>query len=108
MVRSDVLGNILPAMGRDWSHAGVACLYNSIQSNGYNMLYLTSRAIGQSSITRNYLTSLQQDEMFLPRGPIIMSPDRLMTSFKREIVLRQPEVLLRSFFTSPRFSKLLP
>lgn len=93
ITRSDVLGNILPAMGRDWSHPGVAKLYNSIQNNGYNILYLTSRAIGQSTITRNYLTSLQQEDILLPRGPIIMSPDRLMTSFKREIVLRQPEVI---------------
>ena len=28
----------------------------------------------------------------MPLGPIIMSPDRLLYSFKREVILRRPEV----------------
>jgi phosphatidate phosphatase PAH1 len=38
------------------------------------------------------LTSLQQDESTLPKGPVIMSPDRLMYSFKREVIYKRPEV----------------
>jgi phosphatidate phosphatase LPIN len=70
-------------VGRDWTHAGVANLYTSIRQNGYLILYLTSRAIGQSSSTRVYLDSIEQGSCQLPEGPIIMSPDRLFKSFHR-------------------------
>lgn len=46
-LRSDLLGNFLPLMGRDWSHAGVTALFSSVAKHGYEFLYLTSRAIGQ-------------------------------------------------------------
>lgn len=43
--------------------------------------------------TRGYLQSLQQDANFkLPDGPCIMSPDRLMHSFKREVIDRKPQL----------------
>lgn len=61
-------------------------------------MYLTARAIGQSATTRNYLTSLQQDGSVLPQGPIIMSPDRLIYSFKREVIYKRPEVIKRDFY----------
>ena len=47
ITRSDTLGHVLPAFGRDWTHGGVAHLYSDIRRNGYNLLYVTSRAIGQ-------------------------------------------------------------
>ena len=37
----------MPMMGRDWSQPGVASLYSNIRKNGYQILYLTARAIGQ-------------------------------------------------------------
>lgn len=70
-------------VGRDWTHAGVANLYTSIQRNGYSILYLTSRPIGQSNSTRVYLDGIEQGSCQLPEGPIIMSPDRLFKSFHR-------------------------
>ena len=45
--RSDVLGHMFTMVGKDWTHAGVANLYTNICQNGYRILYLTSRAIGQ-------------------------------------------------------------
>lgn len=34
-----------------------------------------------------------QDQLFkLPDGPVIMSPDRLLRSFKREVIHRQPQM----------------
>lgn len=39
-------------IGRDWTHLGVAKLYTDIARNGYKMMYLTSRAIGQADTTR--------------------------------------------------------
>ena len=47
ITKSDVLGHIMPLMGRDWTHEGITELYSSIQSSGYQMMYLTARAIGQ-------------------------------------------------------------
>ena len=42
-------------VGKDWSHAGVASLYTNITNNGYKIVYLTSRAIGQARSTKEYL-----------------------------------------------------
>ena len=78
-------------VGRDWTHLGVAGLYTAIQRNGYQMMYLTSRAIGQASYTRDYLKKVEQGRFQLPDGPVIMSPDRLFKSFHREVILKKPE-----------------
>lgn len=86
ITKSDVLGHIMPRFGHDWSHPGIAELFNRINYNGYHILYLTARAIGQADTTRAYITSLRQGEYSLPEGPIIMSPDRLMRSFNREVI----------------------
>ena len=93
ITKSDVLGHILPRFGKDWSHDGVAELYTNIKKNDYEFLYLTSRAIGMADSTRSYLSSLEQDSSYkLPDGPCIMSPDRLMHSFKREVIDRKPHL----------------
>ena len=93
ITKSDVLGHILPRFGKDWSHQGVAELYTNIRKNGYEFLYLTSRAIGMADSTRSYLQTLEQENTFkLPDGPCIMSPDRLMHSFKREVIDRKPHI----------------
>ncbi len=42
----------MPMMGRDWSQPGVASLYSNIRINGYQILYLTARAIGQVIVMR--------------------------------------------------------
>lgn len=49
--RSDVLGHILPMVGRDWAQLGVAQLFSKIEANGYKLLYLSARAIGQSRVS---------------------------------------------------------
>lgn len=79
-------------IGRDWTHAGVAKLYTDIANNGYHMLYLTSRSVGQADATRAYLKGIEQSRYRLPDGPVIMSPDRTMAALRREIYLRKPEV----------------
>jgi len=96
ITKSDVLGHILPVLGEDWSHSGVAELYTNIQKNGYQILYLTARAIGQSGTTRNFLDKVVQSashksEITLPKGPVFMSPDRVFDSLMREVILRCPE-----------------
>ncbi|GAA6018276.1 hypothetical protein JCM11491_005138 [Sporobolomyces phaffii] len=92
ITKSDALGHVFTMIGRDWTHLGVAKLYTDISRNGYKMMYLTSRAIGQADTTREYLKGIKQNGFQLPEGPVIMSPDRLMTSLHREVIMRKPEV----------------
>lgn len=89
--RSDVFGQILPILGRDWSHSGVVQLYSTIKANGYHILYLTARPIGQANITRGYISTLKQGEEKMPQGPVFMSPSRLLSAFNQEVILRRPE-----------------
>lgn len=60
ITRSDVLGHIMPYVGKDWSHEGIVELYNNIEQNGYQFIYLTARSICQSVATKNYLNNLSQ------------------------------------------------
>ncbi|KAJ6145339.1 hypothetical protein N7470_009234 [Penicillium chermesinum] len=92
ITKSDALGHVLNMIGRDWTHAGVAKLYTDIVNNGYNIMYLTSRSVGQTDTTRAYLYGVCQDGYRLPKGPVICSPDRTMAALRREIYLRKPEV----------------
>lgn len=99
ITRSDVFGQILPVLGQDWSQEGVAHLFTNIANNGYRILYLTARAIGQASLTKGFLQSVVQEyvgsdgvtkQMRLPDGPVFMSPDRILQSLNREVILRTP------------------
>ncbi|ODQ67499.1 LNS2-domain-containing protein [Nadsonia fulvescens var. elongata DSM 6958] len=92
ITKSDALGHVLAMIGRDWTHVGVAKLFADISSNGYNVMYLTARSVGQAHSTRSYLQSVEQDGIRLPSGPVILSPDRTMAALRREVIMRQPEV----------------
>ncbi|KAF2664016.1 LNS2-domain-containing protein [Microthyrium microscopicum] len=92
ITKSDALGHVLNMIGRDWTHLGVAKLYTDIVANGYNILYLTSRSVGQADTTRGYLNGVVQEGYKLPKGPVILSPDRTMAALRREVYLRKPEV----------------
>ena len=92
ITKSDALGHVLNMIGRDWTHEGVAKLYTEIVNNGYNIFYLTSRSVGQADTTRAYLNGVVQEGYRLPKGPVIMSPDRTIAALRREIYLRKPEV----------------
>lgn len=91
ITKSDVLGHVLPVVGRDWSHVGVAGLYSEIAKHGYKFMYLTARPIGQASQTRGFLNSVIQGGARLPNGPVLMSPNRLVESFTREVIRRKPQ-----------------
>ena len=92
ITKSDALGHVLNMIGRDWTHIGVAKLYTEIVNNGYNIMYLTSRSVGQADNTRAYLAGVVQENYRLPRGPTIMSPDRTIAALRRELYIRKPEV----------------
>ncbi|KAM3717303.1 Phosphatidate phosphatase LPIN3 [Dirofilaria immitis] len=91
ITKSDVLGHVIPAIGGQWAHAGVAELYTRIKENGYQLVYLSSRAIGQSYSTKKYLQSIAQNAKFLPDGPLLLSPTSVLIAFRREIIDRKPE-----------------
>ncbi|KAF4972628.1 hypothetical protein FZEAL_9553 [Fusarium zealandicum] len=92
ITKSDALGHVLNMIGRDWTHSGVAKLYSDISANGYNIMYLTSRSVGQSDTTRAYLAGISQEGYKMPAGPTILSPDRTMAALRREIYLRKPHI----------------
>ncbi|KAJ6722425.1 LIPIN [Salix koriyanagi] len=90
ITRSDVLGQFMPMVGVDWSQMGVAHLFCAIKENGYQLLFLSARAISQAYHTRQFLANLKQDGKALPDGPIVISPDGLFPSLFREVIRRAP------------------
>ncbi|KAK9475280.1 Lipin/Ned1/Smp2-domain-containing protein [Dipodascopsis tothii] len=92
ITKSDALGHVLTMLGRDWTHAGVAKLFTDISNNGYNLVYLTSRSVGQADSTRHYLRGIEQGTYKVPAGPVILSPDRTIAALRREVIYRKPEV----------------
>uniref|UniRef100_A0A182JNY5 phosphatidate phosphatase n=1 Tax=Anopheles christyi TaxID=43041 RepID=A0A182JNY5_9DIPT len=91
ITKSDVLGHILPMVGKSWDQIGVAQLFSKIEENGYKMLYLSARAIGQAKTTRGYLQSIRQGDVKLPDGPLLLNPTSLMSAFHREVIEKKPE-----------------
>ena len=49
------------------------------------MLYLTNRAIGQSAMTREYLTSLEEAESAMPSGPLLLQVESLVGALQTEV-----------------------
>eukprot|EP00210_Caulerpa_lentillifera_P006826 g6525.t1 len=90
VTRSDILGHLLPPIGVDWTHSGVTHLFSNIKSNGYEIMFLSSRAIAQANITRDFLHRLEQERVRMPVGPVIISPHGLLPSLYREMILRRP------------------
>lgn len=90
ITKSDVLGQFMPLVGVDWSQTGVAHLFSAIKENGYQLLFLSARAIVQAYHTRRFLFTLKQDGKALPDGPVVISPDGLFPSLFREVIRRAP------------------
>ncbi|KAH7315129.1 hypothetical protein KP509_21G035700 [Ceratopteris richardii] len=90
ITKSDVLGQVMPLVGRDWSQYGVTRLFSAIKDNGYEVLFLSARAISQAYLTRRFLLNLKQDGEALPEGPVFISPDGLIPSLYREVIRRAP------------------
>uniref|UniRef100_A0A8D0GRB4 phosphatidate phosphatase n=1 Tax=Sphenodon punctatus TaxID=8508 RepID=A0A8D0GRB4_SPHPU len=91
ITKSDALGQILPQLGKDWTHQGVAKLYHSINENGYKFLYCSARAIGMADMTRGYLYWVNDKGTILPRGPLMLSPSSLFSAFHSEVIEKKPE-----------------
>ncbi|XP_014324088.1 phosphatidate phosphatase LPIN2 [Xiphophorus maculatus] len=91
ITKSDVFGQILPQLGKDWTHRGIAKLYNSVHENGYRFLYCSARAIGMADMTRGYLHWVNDSGTLLPQGPLMLSPSSLFSAFHREVIEKKPE-----------------
>ncbi|XP_024542756.1 phosphatidate phosphatase PAH1 isoform X2 [Selaginella moellendorffii] len=90
ITKSDVLGQVMPLVGRDWTQTGVTRLFSAIKDNGYELIFLSARAISQAYLTRQFLVNLKQDGEALPDGPVVISPDGLFPSLYREVIRRAP------------------
>jgi phosphatidate phosphatase LPIN len=95
ITKSDFLGHIMPIVSLDWSHLGITELYSNLVQRGYIIIYLTARNIGLYKRTLKYLKNINQDGFRLPEGPLILSPDTLFESLKRELIVKNPEVFKR-------------
>jgi len=91
ITKSDFLGHMMTAIGRDWSHTGVTKLLKDIRKNGYHVMYLSARSIGQATSTRDFLFNLDQNGAKLPIGPVIISPDGILPSLFREMIVKRPD-----------------
>uniref|UniRef100_A0AAQ5XU32 phosphatidate phosphatase n=1 Tax=Amphiprion ocellaris TaxID=80972 RepID=A0AAQ5XU32_AMPOC len=91
ITKSDVFGQILPQLGKDWTHQGIAKLYHSVKENGYKFLYCSARAIGMADMTRGYLHWVNDRGTLLPQGPLMLSPSSLFSAFHREVIEKKPE-----------------
>uniref|UniRef100_A0A8C7WX94 phosphatidate phosphatase n=1 Tax=Oryzias sinensis TaxID=183150 RepID=A0A8C7WX94_9TELE len=91
ITRSDTLGHILPTLGKDWTHQGIARLYHRVSLNGYKFMYCSARAIGMADMTRGYLHWVNERGTMLPMGPVLLSPSSLFSAFHREVIEKKPE-----------------
>ncbi|XP_072320840.1 phosphatidate phosphatase LPIN1-like isoform X2 [Eucyclogobius newberryi] len=91
ITRSDTLGHILPTLGKDWTHQGIARLYNKVSLNGYKYMYCSARAIGMADMTRGYLNWVNERGTMLPMGPVLLSPSSLFSALHREVIEKKPE-----------------
>ncbi|XP_052415441.1 phosphatidate phosphatase LPIN3 [Carassius gibelio] len=102
ITRSDALGQILPQLGKDWTHHGIAKLYHKIHQNGYKFLYCSARAIGMADITKAYLQWVNDRGTVLPKGPVLLAPSSLFSALHREVIEKKPEVFKIACLTDIR------
>lgn len=91
ITRSDILGHVMPFIYQDWSQIGIAEFYAKLRERGYIIMYLSSRNVDLSSYTLTYLQSVKQAGYRLPDGPVLVSPDSIFKTLKRELIDKNPE-----------------
>ncbi|EHB18689.1 Lipin-2 [Heterocephalus glaber] len=92
ITKSDALGQILPQLGKDWTHQGIAKLYHSINDCGLFLGYIEILSLSSmADMTRGYLHWVNDKGTILPRGPLMLSPSSLFSAFHREVIEKKPE-----------------
>ena len=92
VTKSDVLGQVLPSIGKDWTHPGLARLYQTISNQNIQFIYMSSRPIGEANYTRNYLKGIEQDGIKIPSGPLITCPSTLFPAISMELIKKEPHI----------------
>ena len=62
-------------------------LFTAISRNGYNIVYLSARAIGQAGYTKEFLRKLRRGSCCLPDGPLFLFPFSLYTAFRKCVLV---------------------
>eukprot|EP00792_Barthelona_sp_PAP020_P006237 TRINITY_DN293_c0_g1_i1.p1 TRINITY_DN293_c0_g1~~TRINITY_DN293_c0_g1_i1.p1 ORF type:complete len:371 (-),score=99.11 TRINITY_DN293_c0_g1_i1:10-1122(-) len=92
ITRSDIAGQVLPRIGKNYSHAGVSVFLQNLSELGYLVIYLSSRPIGDVEHVKSYLfgasdsgLKVHNDPINAPMGPVLLQPCSLGRSFIREM-----------------------
>ena len=86
VTKSDVVGQLSNIVYYEYSHHGIHNLYNNIARwgimfrfslnyilrNNYKFMYVSSRAISQSHMTKTYINWTEKDGKYLPNVSVIM------------------------------------
>jgi phosphatidate phosphatase LPIN len=65
ITKTDVFGQLMPALNQTWIHDGVVRMFNKIENNGYEIVYLTARAIVQYEQKRSFLFNFVKESIFI-------------------------------------------
>eukprot|EP00801_Mesodinium_rubrum_P001715 Mrub_01715.p1 GENE.Mrub_01715~~Mrub_01715.p1 ORF type:complete len:661 (+),score=94.06 Mrub_01715:225-1985(+) len=91
ITKSDILGHLCYFLGKDWTHKGITGLYDLIVKNGYKIIYLTSRPISYMYKTKDLIfEKIRQNEIMMPSGPVITSPNGLRDALYNEVINKTP------------------
>lgn len=81
ITRSDARGHLYNKIGLQWHHDSVSNCFEKVNGLGYQILYLTARSMKMDSSTRSYI-----EDLGLPSGPLLLSPQAIVKSFTSQII----------------------
>ncbi|KAI9908146.1 hypothetical protein PsorP6_003043 [Peronosclerospora sorghi] len=75
-------GRIFKRRGPDAMHSGAMDFYAKLTQNGYHVVYVTCHGLAQANVLRTRSRSNVRDkgEASIPMGPVLHSPDRLLST----------------------------
>ena len=88
ITKSDVMGHIAAIFKLGWYHQHVAKFFTQIERKNYKIIYLSARSICQADITRNLVRSVNQNNIQMPQGPILLNPNQIFSAFKTELIFK--------------------
>merc|ERR1712154_540030 len=87
ITKSDVGGHILTKIGFEFVQKDIVEILTRINGNGYRLIYLTARGIGQCAMTRDYLFR----DLNVPNGAVLCSPSTTRAALYREVIQKRAE-----------------
>ena len=88
ITKSDIMGQIAAVFKQGWFHDNVAEFFNQLDKRSYKIIYLSARSICQADITRNLVRSVNQNNIQMPAGPILLNPNQIFSAFKTELITK--------------------